>query len=160
MRQIDLSYLLRRRPNAYAVIKGSAKYPEILGNCSFYQTSYGIMVITTASGLPTSAEACHNSIFAIHIHSGDECTGNDADPFFNTGMHYNPRNCSHPHHAGDMPSLFASNGYAFSAYLSNSFTIDEIIGRTVVIHERADDFTTQPSGNSGAKIACGKIMRG
>ena len=41
--------------------------------------------------------------------------------------------------------------------LINKFTVNEIIGRTVIIHSQPDDFTTQPSGNSGKKIACGEI---
>jgi Cu-Zn family superoxide dismutase len=42
--------------------------------------------------------------------------------------------------------------------LTDRFTLDEVIGRTVVIHALRDDFTTDPAGNSGEKIACGTIM--
>jgi len=41
--------------------------------------------------------------------------------------------------------------------LINKFTIDEIVGKVIIIHDMPDDFTTQPSGNSGTKIACGRI---
>jgi len=71
--------------------------------------------------------------------------------------HYNPDNLPHPYHSGDMPPLFGNDGTAFSVFLTNRFKIDEIIGRTVVIHAQPDDFTSQPSGNSGEKIACGII---
>ena len=40
---------------------------------------------------------------------------------------------------------------------ANRFRIDEIIGKTIIIHSSTDDFTSQPSGNSGSKIACGEI---
>jgi len=60
--------------------------------------------------------------------------------------------------AGDLPPLFSANGYAFSAVLTNRFTIDEIIGRTIIIHSSVDDFITQPAGNAGTKNACGKII--
>ena len=43
--------------------------------------------------------------------------------------------------------------------LLNKFSINEIIGKTVIIHDMPDDFTTQPSGNSGTKIACGVIQK-
>jgi Cu-Zn family superoxide dismutase len=43
--------------------------------------------------------------------------------------------------------------------LSNRFSIEEIIGRTVIIHDAPDDFRTQPSGNAGMKIACGVIQK-
>ena len=71
--------------------------------------------------------------------------------------HYNPDNCEHPYHAGDMPPIFGNNGYAFSIFLTNRFCTDEIIGKTVIIHLQPDDFHSQPSGDSGAKIACGEI---
>ncbi|NLF34637.1 MAG: superoxide dismutase family protein, partial [Clostridiales bacterium] len=43
--------------------------------------------------------------------------------------------------------------------LTNRFTVREVIGRSVIVHDSVDDFTTQPSGNSGAMIACGRILR-
>ena len=42
--------------------------------------------------------------------------------------------------------------------LTDRFTVREIIGKVVIIHSQADDFKTQPSGNAGSKIACGKIL--
>ena len=74
-------------------------------------------------------------------------------------MHDNPYHCPHPYHAGDMPPLFGANGYAFSAFLSDRFTVEEVIGKTVIFHEAPDDFVTQPSGNAGAKMACGVIVK-
>ena len=58
-----------------------------------------------------------------------------------------------------MPPLFGNSGRAWLAFLTDRITVDEIIGKTVVIHSAPDDFTTQPSGNSGSKIACGAIER-
>ena len=43
--------------------------------------------------------------------------------------------------------------------LVNKFNIEDILGKVVIIHDMPDDFTTQPSGNSGTKIACGKIVK-
>jgi Cu-Zn family superoxide dismutase len=57
-----------------------------------------------------------------------------------------------------MPPLFGNNGSAWMMYSTDRFTIPEIIGKTVIIHSGIDDFSTQPSGNSGAKIACGAIQ--
>lgn len=67
-------------------------------------------------------------------------------------------NVSHPSHAGDLPPLLGNNGYAWSAFLTKRFTIEEILGKSVVIHAMRDDFTSQPSGNSGEKIGCGVIQ--
>jgi len=56
-----------------------------------------------------------------------------------------------------MPPLFGNNGRAVSIFLTNRFSIEEVIGKAVIIHGSPDDFTTQPSGNAGEKIACGII---
>lgn len=104
-------------------------------------------------------QTCKNLIFAFHIHSGANCSGNEADEFANVNGHFNPQNTPHPCHAGDMPPLFDAGGRAFSAFLTDRFTLPEIIGRTVIIHNMPDDFTSQPSGNAGEKIACGVISK-
>ena len=64
----------------------------------------------------------------------------------------------HPKHAGDLPPLLANDGVAWSAVYTDRFYPEEVIGRTVVIHGMGDDFHSQPSGNSGVKIACGEIV--
>ncbi len=74
------------------------------------------------------------------------------------GYRYNPYTCAHPYHAGDLPPIFGVNGYGFSMFLTNRFSAGEIIGRTIILHSMPDDFTSQPAGNSGAKIACGTIV--
>lgn len=156
-KQSNLYPLLRRLPNAVAVMQGSAEYNQIEGTVKFYQAPGGVLVVADLIGLPYSTQPCSNPIFAFHIHSGMSCSGNSEDPFANAGMHYNPSNCPHPYHAGDMPPLFDADGHGFLAFLTNRFTIDEILGKTVILHDRPDDFTTQPSGNAGTKIACGVI---
>ena len=117
-----------------------------------------MLVLIQINGLPVSDEVCIKPIFAVHIHSGSSCTGNSTDPFADAMTHYNPDNCPHPYHAGDLPPIFGANGFGFSAFLTNRFSAEEIIGKTVIIHSAPDDFTTQPSGNSGIKIACGVIL--
>lgn len=148
---------LRRRPDAWAVISGSETYPGISGIVRFYQTRAGVLVAAEASGLPADAEPCGKNVLGFHIHSGEECAGDETDPFAAALGHYNPDGCPHPAHAGDMPPLFVNRGYAFEVFLTDRFSVREIIGRTVVIHSSPDDFTSQPAGNAGTKIACGQI---
>ena len=145
-------------PAAWAVLQGSPAYPNLQGTTRFYEHRHGVLVVTEVIGLPTSDNRCAQPIFALHLHDGGSCTGNDRDPFANVGMHYNPYGCPHPYHAGDMPPLFGVNGYAYGAFVTDHFTIRDIVGRSVVLHSSPDDFTTQPSGNAGEKIACGEIM--
>lgn len=143
-------------PDASARIKGSAAYPDVSGLVSFYQLDDGVFITAEIFDLP-QGDPCQSGVFGFHIHEGISCTGNTQDPFSDAKGHYNPKNCPHPYHAGDLPPLFGNNGYAYMSVLTNRFTVSEIIGRVVIIHEHPDDFMTQPSGNSGAKIACGKI---
>lgn len=150
---------LRGRPQAAATITGSESYPDLSGIVRFYQTNEGVIVCAEISGLPQGGLPCQRQIFGFHIHTGTDCGGTMDDPFADTMAHYDPSGCGHPHHAGDLPPLFGNNGSALCAFLTNRFSIDEVIGRTVIIHDHPDDFTTQPSGNSGAKIACGVIRR-
>ena len=157
--RINLFSLLQGLPDAVAVMGGNEKNKGIYGTVKFYQMAAGVLVVADIFGLPTSAEVCKNSIFAFHIHTGSDCSTNAENPFFNAGTHYNPKNCPHPYHAGDMPPLFSAGNQAFLAFLTDRFTANEVIGRTVIIHDRPDDFTTQPSGNAGNKIACGIISK-
>lgn len=148
---------MKNKPDATAVIKGSEEFCKIKGYARFYQTKCGVLVRVQVSGLPKPNEICKSPVFALHIHSGSKCQGNSEDPFADTMSHYNPDECSHPYHAGDLPPLFGNNGNAFAVFLTDRFNVREIIGKTIIIHSSPDDFTSQPSGNSGTKIACGEI---
>lgn len=140
------------RPGAIAHIAGGKDASCLYGTVKFYPTGSNVLVVADICGLPHSA----TDIFALHIHDGTDCEGED---FSQTGSHYNPTRQSHPKHAGDLPPLFSCNGRAFLAVLTGRFGLSEVIGKTVVIHSRPDDFTTQPAGNAGDKIACGVISR-
>ena len=59
-------------------------------------------------GLPFSDGVCMSPVFGFHIHSGAACSGTESDPFADTGTHYNPNDCPHPYHAGDLPPLFGN----------------------------------------------------
>ncbi len=157
--RIHLLTILRSRPQAAAHIAGSESYPDISGKVRFYQTSAGVIVWAEVNGLPCSEGPCHGQIFGFHIHEGSACDGSMDDPFANAMAHYDPSGCEHPRHAGDLPPLFGNHGCALSLFLTNRFSVNEVMGRTILIHSRPDDFTTQPSGSSGIKIACGVIRR-
>lgn len=148
-----LNYIQNHFPSAVAKISGNAANASINGKVEFFQTNNGVLVLTEIDNLPANATG---NFFAMHIHSGDSCRQDENGNFADT-PHYNPQSYSHPNHAGDLPVLLSNNGKAFMVVLTNRFKVQDIIGRTVMIHELADDFRTDPSGNSGTKIACGKI---
>lgn len=139
-----------RLPVAIACITGGRDNPNLRGRVSFRQNCGGVLVSAEISGLP------RDGFFGFHIHEGGACTGEE---FSDSGSHYNPMKQDHPNHAGDLPPLLSAGGYAKMTVLTGRFRVDEIVGRTLVIHNGVDDFTGQPSGNSGKKIACGIICR-
>lgn len=148
------------RPNALAIIKGDNDHPQIRGTVKFRQTPRGVLVSAEISGLPTRpGRLCDGNVFGFHIHEGKKCGGDSEDPFADAMSHYDPEDCPHPYHSGDLPPLFGNRGYAQTSFLTNRFNVREIIGRVVIIHDKPDDFTSQPSGSAGNKIACGVIKR-
>ena len=155
----DLTFarMLSLPPTAVAVVKGSSAYPELHGTVKLYATDRGTVVFAEIHGLPTPDGACESPIFGFHIHDGSACTGNESDPFADAGTHFNPSGCLHPYHAGDLPPLFGAEGIAILAVLTDRFDVEEVIGKAVVIHSSPDDFTTQPAGAAGEKMACGII---
>lgn len=147
-------------PTAYALVSGGPLAPDINGRVLFYQLTDGVFIRAAIKGLPKYTLDGKQALFhGFHIHESGNCSvGNPMDPFMSAGTHWNPTNQPHPYHHGDLPPLMSSNGIAVMSIYVDRFTVAEVIGKSVIIHEMADDFTTQPSGNSGKKLACGVIM--
>lgn len=107
--------------------------------------------------------------FGFHIHEKGDCSAPDAS---SAGDHFNPANAQHgdpdggTHHAGDMHNISSdAQGSAPVAARADGVSLDGgqpngVVGRAVVLHEKPDDYQTQPSGGSGARIACGVINAG
>ena len=144
-------------PEAYALIYGKSKTDCICGNVLFYPLWGGTLVAAEIAGLPIKEGTCGGGFFGFHIHEGSTCKGTAEDPFAEAGGHFNPGKCEHPFHVGDLPPLMGNHGYALSVFYTDRFTPEEVVGRTVIVHAMPDDFKTQPSGDSGMKIACGEI---
>ena len=151
------SPLIQRQPQTVAIVTGSEAYPALYGVSRFYPMQNGTLVYADVDGLPSAGNKCSQEFFGFHIHAGESCTGNAADSFADARAHFNPEGCGHPSHAGDLPPLFGNDGKSISVFLTNRFTVSEVIGKAIIIHGKSDDFTTQPSGNAGQKIACGII---
>ncbi len=138
------------KPAALARLRGDDTHPRLHGTVKFVPQWGGVLVIAEIFGLPDS----ESGFFALHIHEGGSCRGAG---FSDTGGHYNPEGQPHPLHPGDLPPLLSCGGSAYLAVETNRFRVGEIIGKTVVIHDKPDDFRSQPAGNAGTKIACGVI---
>ena len=132
------------------------------GTVTFVKQSNGVRVSGEVRGLAPNKE------HGFHVHDKGDCSSGDG---MSTGGHFNPQGKAHgahdhsEHHAGDLISLKAdANGVARFGYTSNSITVGEgatdVIGRGLIVHRDPDDFKTQPTGNSGPRVACAVISRG
>ena len=131
-------------------ISGSMKFTEHRGEVRLRGSIHGLEIY---------------SEHGFHIHEKGDCSAADAS---SAGGHFNPGGTAHGaangtvHHAGDLPSLRAdAHGVASIDVIVPGVTLGEgptsIKGRSLVVHGKADDYTTQPSGNSGPRVACGVI---
>jgi superoxide dismutase, Cu-Zn family len=117
-----------------------------------------------ATGLVTGLAP--ESVHGFHVHEKGDCSSPD---FKSAGEHFNPTAQQHgnpsspPHHLGDVPNLTAnSEGKADVNVRIEGVTLgdggaNDLVGKAVVVHAEADDYKTQPAGNSGDRIACGVI---
>lgn len=114
----------------------------------------GVHVVLSAKGMPPG-------VHGAHIHTVGKC---DAPDFTTAGGHWNPTAAKHgtmhgPGHAGDLPNLtIAADGTGKLEAHSPSGTFVDMLdadGAAFVVHAAPDDMMTDPSGNSGARIACG-----
>lgn len=106
---------------------------------------------------------------AMHIHEKGDCSAADGS---SAGGHFNPTASPHgrpgstPHHAGDGDNLVADReGVArvnahFAGVVLGGAAANDVIGRALLVHAAADDYRSQPAGNSGARVACGVIRGG
>ncbi len=152
-RPVPLPYALERPPAARALLRGSAAYPQLRGEVLFYPFLNGSLLLIRITGLPG------DGFFGFHIHeNGDCCTGGDT-PFHCAGGHWSDASAVHPAHTGDLPVLLADRGLAYAMVYTGRFTPEASVGRSVIIHDRPDDYRSQPAGDSGNRIACGIIER-
>ena len=148
--------------SAYAMIMAGPDYPSITGVVTFADVPGGVRVCADISGLPPYKPASGDKQpvgpFGFHIHEKGHCeVGDPSKPFEACGGHWNPTNQPHGNHAGDFPVLFSNNGVAKMCFFTDRFTVADVLGRSVMIHENPDDYRSQPAGNSGKRIACGEI---
>ena len=146
-------------PRAAAGLE-AAKGSQVWGSVSFVETQAGVVLVRAdVRGLRGSGE------YGFHVHEKGDCSSAD---FTSAGGHFNPGGKPHAHHgkperhAGDLANLKAdSEGNATYAFETKLLTVtsgpNSVVGRAVVIHANPDDYTSQPAGNSGPRIACGLI---
>jgi superoxide dismutase, Cu-Zn family len=134
-----------------------------VGNATFTQVGDAVRVVLEAQGLPPGTKG-------VHIHAIGKC---DPPDFTTAGSHFNPQGKQHgalnPQgpHAGDLPNItIGADGKGrlesttqLVTLLSGPHSVFDADGSALVVHAAPDDFRTDPTGNSGARIACGVIVK-
>ena len=133
------------------------KGSEVHGTVTFEAVEKGVHVMAHASGLKPGKHG-------FHIHEFGDCSSDSAT---SAGGHFNPTGMPHSmpssdkRHIGDLGNIEADkDGKAHLDYVDPMLSLhgdNSIIGRGVIVHEKEDDFKTQPTGAAGARLACGVI---
>ena len=132
-----------------------------VGEATLQQLPKGVLIVADLSSLPSGTHA-------MHLHE----TGRCVPPFESAGGHYNPVGSQHGYrnpagpHAGDLPNIHVTVGgtlrvehFVEGLSLSGEGGLLADDGSAVVIHQFADDYSSDPSGAAGDRIACGVLMR-
>lgn len=135
---------------------------KVSGTATFAEKNGLVTFTTKVSGL-------EKGLHGIHIHEKSDCSAADGT---STGGHWNPTFKKHgnwtdaEHHKGDIGNLVADDkGNATLTLTTNEWCIgctDEtknILGKAIIVHQKADDFVSQPTGDAGGRIACSAIIR-
>jgi Cu-Zn family superoxide dismutase len=136
---------------------------QVVGTATFAQVGNAVRVVLEAQGLPAGVKG-------VHVHAVGKC---DPPDFTTAGSHFNPQGRQHgalnPQgpHAGDLPNLtVGSDGKGrlesttqLVTLLTGPTSLFDADGSAIVVHAAPDDFRTDPTGNSGARIACGVIVK-
>ena len=144
----------------HAIIQGTEPASKLSGAATFTKTASGVKAVIHVAGAPAGVHAIH-----IHEHGRCEDLGKAA------GTHFNPAAVKHGFlpkdgpaaaHAGDMGNITVDkNGRGSLTLELPGLTLDQstrgIAGRSVILHEKLDDFG-QPTGNAGGRIGCGIIQ--
>lgn len=132
---------------------------QVIGAVTFSEVEGGVRIIADIGGLTPGKHG-------FHIHEHGDCSAHDGST---AGGHFNPTGKKHggpdsaERHMGDLGNLEA-NEYGFAHYdrVDKGLSLEgqySIIGKSIVIHEGEDDLKSDPTGNSGARIGCGEIVK-
>jgi Cu-Zn family superoxide dismutase len=149
-------------PPSSLVVPIKTSTGEDAGTATFKESRYGkqLTIVLSLKNLPAGDHA-------VHIHQNPVC---EAPNFMSAGGHLNPDHKQHGtmnpmgHHAGDLPSniTIGADHTGTITFKVDYLTLalgapNSVLGTSIMIHEKADDMMTDPTGNAGARIACGVI---
>lgn len=136
----------------------AASGSKVAGSVTFTPVAGGLHVTGDITGLTPGEHG-------FHLHAKGDCSAPDAT---SAGDHWNPTSQAHgapsapAHHAGDLGNITAdASGKAHVDVTVKGISLDgatSVVGKAVIVHGKADDLKTQPSGNAGPRVACGVVQ--
>jgi Cu-Zn family superoxide dismutase len=145
---------------AQATLAG-ASGTSVQGSLQLTAVSNGVMLAGDITGLEPNTE------HGFHVHDIGDCSAPDAK---SAGAHFNPGHVEHGgptsavRHLGDIPNIQSdASGHATVSATIAGATLrdggpDDLLGKSIIVHAKRDDYKTQPSGDSGDRIACGVVQ--
>jgi superoxide dismutase, Cu-Zn family len=142
-------------------MQGGLDDTDFAGTLSITPEGTGVRIVADVAGVDKDGR------HGIHVHENGMCEHHpaaaDAKPFATAGGHYNPTNTEHacpptdPRHAGDLGNIEISGGKGHLELSVANLSMDQLNGKAVILHAGEDDCKTQPTGNSGDRLACGVV---
>jgi Cu-Zn family superoxide dismutase len=152
-----------------AQIKATSDASTVNGTATFTEDTPGTVkvVVDIKNGFPPGDPGLRG----LHIHQNGNCDATDAGPGMGAGPHWNPTDAGHGyptvpgHHLGDMGNMtIGDSGAGVYTFTSTEWTLaadaaTSVVGHSVIYHQLTDDGTTPNTGNAGARVGCGIIVR-
>ena len=137
-------------------LEGAPNDTDFAGTVSVHAEGAGVHIVADVAGVDT------DGLHGIHVHENGQCDHDEAGGHFTSaGGHFNPTGTEHacpptdPRHAGDLGNIQVTGGKGHLEVTATNLTLDQLTGKAIILHAGEDDCKTQPTGNSGDRLACG-----